>query len=251
MRPLTVTISVLVALGFTPITASADCNNYQLTPAQQAFLDQQDLAIQIPEGTVPLVQLCDTNGDTVVDRTDIRNIGLARNQPSSDPDDPRDWDRNGVINILDARGCQRACAAPRCAPVPPQPDPQGGELVEVECSQAQDFDGDGSQDFIGMYENTEDDRSSGYKLELVILNEDENGNIQQTTFPYAGQVSVVEGETIINQHVSVQPPGEVNLAPGNITIDQPAVVSYSFGQPEVIYYWEDGRLKRAFYGIDD
>jgi hypothetical protein len=61
------------------------------------------------------VQRCDANGDGAVDRNDIRAIGANRNQPASGPDDPMDWDQNGTINVLDARGCQQACTLPRCA----------------------------------------------------------------------------------------------------------------------------------------
>ena len=43
----------------------------------------------------------------------------------------------------------------------------------------------------------------------------------------------------------------MNLSPGGIVITQPAVVSYRYGRPEVIYYWQDGHLNRAFYGVDD
>lgn len=61
---------------------------------------------------------CDINVDGVVDVNDIRAIATKRNQPADGPDDPMDWDRNGVINVLDARGCVLACALPQCAPPP-------------------------------------------------------------------------------------------------------------------------------------
>jgi hypothetical protein len=61
------------------------------------------------------VQRCDVNGDGAVDRNDIRAIAANRNQPATGPDDPMDWDQNGTINVLDARGCQRACTLARCA----------------------------------------------------------------------------------------------------------------------------------------
>ena len=61
------------------------------------------------------VQVCDVNGDNVVNMHDIRAISLNRNQPATGPDDPMDWDQNGVVNILDARGCVSSCTLPRCA----------------------------------------------------------------------------------------------------------------------------------------
>ena len=34
-------------------------------------------------------------------------------------------------------------------------------------------------------------------------------------------------------------------------IDMPAIVSYRDGEPKVIYYFVDGVVHRAYYGIDD
>lgn len=62
--------------------------------------------------------VCDTNDDSFVDISDIRTIVLNRNQPATGPDDPMDFDQNGVINILDARGCVATCTLPRCAEIP-------------------------------------------------------------------------------------------------------------------------------------
>ncbi len=249
--PLTAIISALVTLA--PFTAQAACEGYDLTAEQIAVLPGD---IDIPDGEVPVITRCDTNGDNSVDINDIRNIALARNQPAKHPTDPWDWNGDFVINLLDVRGCQRACALSRCAvdPSPPAPeDPQdGGTTTEAECTQAEDFNGDGKEDFVGIYENTGEQRSGNYNLSLVILNEDEQGNIRQTTFPYSGQVTTDEtGQEVVNHHLAVQPAGPVNLAPGSITIDQPAVVSYRHGRPAVIYYWQDGQLNRAFYGVDD
>ena len=50
-----------------------------------------------------------------MDINDIQTISMNRNQPANGPDDPMDWDQNGVIDILDARGCVLACTLPRCA----------------------------------------------------------------------------------------------------------------------------------------
>ena len=165
-----------------------------------------------------------------------------------------DWDGNHVINVRDARGCQRACALPRCATPreapPPEEEPLGGESAAAECSQSDDFDGDGSEDFIGMYEHTGDDeRGGGWSLELVILNEDASGNIQHVTYPYTGQISATSGD--LGQHLSMQPAGVVDLNPGTLVVDKTSIVSYRNGEPKVIYYYVNGVLSRAFFGIDD
>ncbi len=63
----------------------------------------------------PEILMCDSDIDGVVDIDDIRAIILMRNQPATELNDQMDWDKNGLINILDARGCQSACDLPRCA----------------------------------------------------------------------------------------------------------------------------------------
>jgi len=117
------------------------------------------------------------------------------------------------------------------------------------CYQADDFDGDGAQDFVGIFEYTGSDTLGGdWGLEVVILTEDENENVQHITFPYTGQQSA-EGD--LAQHLSLQPAGVVDLNPGGITIDAPGVVSYRNGEPKVIYYYVNGLLTQSFYGIVD
>ena len=58
---------------------------------------------------------CDVNSDNRIDSLDISLIMAARNQPSSGPTDPRDFDRNGTITVTDARACTRICTDPLCA----------------------------------------------------------------------------------------------------------------------------------------
>ncbi len=279
---LTVGFAILALLGLIPITVLAeDCGDYPLTQEQQQFIDEMPLPIQIPEGDVPVIQRCDTNADEVVDIKDIRAIGLNRNQAAAHPDDPMDLDKNGVINVFDARGCQHACSVPNCgvntmpptgseqpgraAPpggsAPPKrttqsarpsgnPAPLGGVVEDAACFQVVDLNGDGEDDFAGIYEHTGDDtRGGGWTLEVLILYKDDSGNIQHVTNPYSGQRSEVEGKLF--QHLSQQPAGVVDLMPGSVTIDMPGVVSYRNGIPKVLYYYQDGKIKRAFYGIDD
>jgi len=58
---------------------------------------------------------CDIDEDGDVDRNDISLITAARNQPASGPDDPRDNDGSGTIDVNDARQCVLLCTLPRCA----------------------------------------------------------------------------------------------------------------------------------------
>jgi hypothetical protein len=242
----------LVPLGLAPLTAlSGECGDYPLTQAQLEYLQTQELEIAVPEGDVPVIQRCDIDGNNTVDIYDIRAISNSRNQPAAHPDDPMDWDRNNVIDIYDARGCQRACTLPRCAVQAEEPEELvGGVTEQAACFQAEDLDGDGTEDFVGMYEHTgTETRGGDWTLEVVILSEDASGNVQHVTFPYTGRSSPATGE--VSQHLSMQPAGEVNLNPGSITIDKPAVVSYRDGEPKAIYYYVNGVLTRSFYGIDD
>ncbi len=59
---------------------------------------------------------CDVDRDGDVDRVDIAAITAARNQPAESQADPRDADRDGVINILDARKCTARCTRAACEP---------------------------------------------------------------------------------------------------------------------------------------
>lgn len=245
-------LMIAIPFGLAPAVAfAAECDAVPLTQTQIDYLASQSLQIATPQGDVPVIQRCDIDSDNIVDINDIRAISAARNQPAAHPDDPMDWDRNNVIDILDARGCQRACTLRRCATPADEPEVLVGGVTEVaQCHQTEDIDGDGTSDIVTLSEYTgPEPRGGGWSLEVVILNEDENGDVAHVTFPYSGKQSVTTGE--IQQHLSTQPAGEVNLNPGTIVIDQPAVVSYRDGEPKVIYYYVDGVLTRSFYGIDD
>lgn len=45
--------------------------------------------------------------------------------------------------------------------------------------------------------------------------------------------------------------GELDLASGKITLDNPAIVTCSCGVPEVLYYRVDGELRRGAFFVDD
>jgi hypothetical protein len=246
------TLAILVLLGLNPVAAlAAECGAYPLTPEQQQYIDVNALAIEIPEGEVPVIQRCDTNLDGAVDIIDIRAISMKRNQPAAHPDDPMDWDKNGTINLLDARGCQQACSLPRCAvssTPPPPSSPPAGVIEDASCFQVADINGDGEDDFAGIFEYTgSKKRIEGWTLEVVLVYKDENGEIQHSTFPFVGERT----ETELSVHVSRQPAGVVDLLPGSVTIDEPGVVSYRNGKPAVLYYTQNGKVKRAAYGVEE
>ena len=247
-------LMTLVAIGFAPTMVLAQaCGDYNatLTDEQQAYIAAQ-LQITVPDGELPIIQRCDVDGNLSVDINDIRAIAGLRNTPAAHNQDPADWDRNGQINILDARGCQQVCANPRCAVSAQEPEePEGGIVETAVCFQADDFDGDGEEDLVAMYQYTgSSPRYFDWTLEVLILSKDAGGNVRHTLFPFTGQKSSATGD--LAQHLSSQPAGIVNLNPGVITINKPGVVSYRNGKPEVLYYFDnDGTLAQAFYGIDD
>jgi len=248
-------LTILLLSGLAPIAAfAATCDDYeaQLTQEQLDYIAATSLEIAVPGGEVPVIQRCDIDGNNTVDMNDIRAIAMKRNQPSAHPDDPMDWDRNNWIDVRDARGCQLACTLPRCAVQTGEPPVvlQGGESAPAECSQTVDINGDGEEDLVAVSENTVADRGEGWTLETVILSKDENGNVQHITYPYTGQsASATGGE--VGQHVSMQPAGMVDLNPGTLMLDEPAVVAYRDGEPLVVYYFVNGVVNRAFFGIDD
>jgi len=49
---------------------------------------------------------CDANADGKVDQTDLNMIRAANGQTASGPNDPRDGNGDGVINVMDYRYCQ-------------------------------------------------------------------------------------------------------------------------------------------------
>ncbi len=253
--------AVFAFAGLAPVTALAQtCGNYPLTPAQSDALQEAKLDVVVPEGEVPFVQRCDIDENSVIDMLDIRQIIQHRNQPATDPDDPMDWNQDGEISVLDARGCVLACTYPRCALQDPrasraalnavQTPPQSTAGQPGDCYQADDFDGDGKQDFMGIYEYVGNQtRGNNWDLQTVIMHEDAAGDTQVIAFPYTGQSS--RSGSQIFQHLSIQPAGVVDLMPGQVTLTQPGVVSYRDNEPQTLYYFENGVLSRAYYKIDD
>jgi hypothetical protein len=260
-KRLLVVLGAVIPFGLAPAAALAEgCGDYPLTQKQSDYLQAQQLDIAIPEGDVPFVQRCDVDGNDVIDNNDLFAIRAHRGQPPVHPDDPMDWDGNGIIHGRDVGGCASSCTSNGCA-VKDEVEEDGLQVAadmgqkdlpgeSGACYQVDDFDGDGVQDFIGIYEYTGDEtRGNNWTLQVVILTEDNLGNVQHVEFQYTGQVT--DGNAELRQHLSLQLPGTVDLNPGSITIDEPGVVSYRDGEPHTIYYYSNGTLSRAFYGIDD
>jgi len=171
-----------------------------------------------------------------------------------------DWDGNGIIHGRDVGGCASSCTSKGCAVKDNAAEAEGlAAASELEqntvgesgaCYQIDDFDGDGTQDFVGIYEYTgSETRSNNWQLQTVILTQDSGGNVQHVTYPYTGQVTN-DGSNLL-QHLSPQPAGVIDLLPGSVTISGPGFVSYRYGKPNVLYYFDNGELTRAFYGVDD
>ena len=85
-------------------------------PAQPVF--NLDAKFTAPFGFAvaepPENRVCDTNGDGVIDRTDVFAVFASRNAPA-EPNDPRDADGDGTITYNDARRCISMCTKPNCA----------------------------------------------------------------------------------------------------------------------------------------
>jgi hypothetical protein len=56
---------------------------------------------------------CDVDGNLVIDIADILSIFGSIGETAIPPD-PRDWDGDGNITIIDARGCTLECTNPGC-----------------------------------------------------------------------------------------------------------------------------------------
>ncbi len=69
----------------------------------------------IPDTCEAITVKGDLDGDKDVDQRDLNQLLAARNKPALGGQDPRDLDKNGVINAADARKQVLLCTRPRCA----------------------------------------------------------------------------------------------------------------------------------------
>ena len=71
-------------------------------------------ANHLPDSCENIVVPGDLDGDRDVDQLDVNLVLAARNKPASSANDPRDLDKNGIINVLDIRKQTLLCTRPRC-----------------------------------------------------------------------------------------------------------------------------------------
>jgi hypothetical protein len=57
---------------------------------------------------------CDVDENGVIDFHDIFGIYFSIGDAADGPDDPRDWDGDGSITVVDAKGCVQECTNLRC-----------------------------------------------------------------------------------------------------------------------------------------
>ena len=72
-----------------------------------------DLAVYTQ--SLPQREVCDVDENGIIDYRDIIGIYYSFGDTADGPDDPRDWNRNGIIGIIDATGCKWKCTNPYCA----------------------------------------------------------------------------------------------------------------------------------------
>jgi hypothetical protein len=94
-----------------------DCNNN----GKSDVLDIQNRVSgdtnfnHLPDSCENIAIKGDLDGDRDVDQLDLNVVIAARNKPASGVNDPRDLDKNGVINALDVRKLTLLCTRSRCA----------------------------------------------------------------------------------------------------------------------------------------
>jgi len=94
-----------------------DCNSNKRSDVLdiQQRLSGDTNSNHVPDSCENITVLGDIDGDRDVDQLDVNQVIAARNKPASGASDPRDLDKNGVINALDARKQILLCTRPRCA----------------------------------------------------------------------------------------------------------------------------------------
>lgn len=105
------------------------------------------LAWAAPRAHAQLVPLaCDADNNGVIDKRDIAIIVADRNTAASGQTDPRDPNRDGIINVLDSGFCATQCTFAACAivPSPPPPIAKAGRDQIVASGATVELDGTGS-----------------------------------------------------------------------------------------------------------
>jgi hypothetical protein len=69
----------------------------------------------LPDFCENITVVGDIDGDRDVDQNDLNLVTAAKNKPASGANDPKDLDKNGVVNLLDVRKQVLHCTRPRCS----------------------------------------------------------------------------------------------------------------------------------------
>jgi len=104
------------AAGQTSFTyADSSTGPYPVNDTIQAYIGQvgSNIASNIVTKTWTNVLACDVNGDGLVNLPDINIIMQGRGQKAQ-PGDLRDYDRDGLITVNDARACVLKCTKAGC-----------------------------------------------------------------------------------------------------------------------------------------
>jgi Thrombospondin type 3 repeat len=105
------------------VVNAAGCSAAQLDGDGDGVPDSIDLCPGTSAGTAvdangcPLpvqTKTCDVNGDNFIDYRDIRAVLAAVGKPASGTTDPRDANRNGKIDLIDAAICTSRCGRALC-----------------------------------------------------------------------------------------------------------------------------------------
>ncbi len=92
------------------------CTGYQGSWEGGVNASHNGYALLVLQRATGVVQTkCDVNGDGKVDSTDIKAIMAGIGKPPV-AGDPRDYNGDGVINIVDVRQCTLQCTNKNCAP---------------------------------------------------------------------------------------------------------------------------------------
>lgn len=117
------------------------------------------------------------------------------------------------------------------------------------CTVVDDFNGDGRDDFAGIFQYTgKQNRLNDWSLDVVVLFSNA-GETRHIIFPFSGQYDQQDKQ--LYQYLRPQPPGELDLRPGKMSLDFASILSYRRGKPSVVYYWDGTEITQRPIGVDD